>query len=124
MIIRLILALLLPCLVAFGVYYTRVAVTLGAQPLWADKALILGLIAGACLGLLLAMTKTALVLRMAGPLVLAAGAYFASHVGRTRFVASYADDVMAGQLWYFGAIIAFAFLFAALTAVGATRTSY
>lgn len=122
--IRIVLALILPVLVALGGYFFQVARGLGAHPIWADQIVIIGLAIGAGLGLLLALTNTGLLLRMAGPAVLAVGAYFASHVGKTRFAASYGDDVMAGQLWHYGALAACVFLFAALTALGATRPAH
>ena len=119
--IRIVLALILPVLVALGGYFFQVAKGLGAHPVWADQIVIIGLALGALVGLLLALSNVGLVLRMAGPAVLAGGAYFLSHVGKTRFAASYGDDAMAGQLWHYGAIAACVFLFAALTALGATR---
>jgi hypothetical protein len=122
--IRIVLALILPVLVAVGGYLLQAAKGLGAHPIWADQIVIIGLAVGAAFGLLLAMSSVGLLLRMAGPAVLAVGAYFLSHVGKTRFAASYGDDALAGQLWHYGALAACVFLFAALTALGATRTEH
>lgn len=122
--IRIVLALILPVLVAVGAYMAQATRALGAHPIWAEQIIIIGVAVGAAFGLLLALTRVGLVLRMSGPLVLAGGAYFVSYVGKTRFAASYGDDALAGQLWHYGALAACVFLFAALAALGATRPEH
>lgn len=73
---------------------------LGAHPFWADfTAPALGLIVGA-LGYAVALWRyrTGLVL---AALVLA-GAVAAAHFGKQVFVASFADNALAGDFWFFG----------------------
>ncbi|WP_424970950.1 hypothetical protein [Dinoroseobacter sp. S76] len=75
--------------------------TLGAHPFWATQVLWIG----APIGLLLALLATLRGhgrLGLLGGIALSAAAYGTATYGRIAFAASYAEDALAGQLWYFG----------------------
>jgi len=100
----LIAALLMAALIALDI-----ARPLGAHPWWSQKTLLIG----APLGLILA-TLAGLNLR---PLPLAVTfAIATTKYGQTQFAASYAEDQLAGKLWYVGWIATGATLTATLTA--------
>ncbi|SMP28603.1 hypothetical protein [Shimia sagamensis] len=106
----LIAALLMGALIALDV-----ARPLGAHPWWSQKTLLIG----APLGLILA-TLTSLKLRPI-PLTITfaitiALAFATAKHGQAQFAASYAEDQLAGKLWYFGWIATGATLAATLTA--------
>ena len=83
--------------------------SLGAHPFWAIKIAWIG----APVGLLLAFLTRALewrwVTRIFIFLVLLAIAGTAAHLGRLQFAASFAENTLAGQVWYFGWIASAAF---------------
>ena len=93
-----------------------VSKALGAHPFWDVQIALIGAPIGA-------VAATLLPARWAFA-VIAALATFSSyglaHYGKTRFAASYAEDALAGQLWYFGWIGVAAF--AALAVGLAFRT--
>ncbi len=107
----LIAALLMGALIALDI-----ARPLGAHPWWSQNTLLIG----APLGLILA-TLSGLKLRPL-PLTLTfaittALAFATAKYGQTQFAASYAEDALAGKLWYFGWIATGAALTAAFTAL-------
>lgn len=89
---------------------------LGAHPFWDTKIAWIGAPIGALLGLVLPR-KTRTILGLA---LLTAAALGLAHYGKTQFAASYAEDRLAGQFWYFG-WIATAALFTATLATLARR---
>ena len=110
---------LLPVLIAAILMAALIALDpakpLGAHPWWSQRTLLLG----APLGLIVAMLA-GIKLRPQ-PLIITfaiatALAFATATFGHTRFAASYAEDQVAGQLWYFGWIATGACLAAALTA--------
>ncbi|MBO9478221.1 hypothetical protein J7382_11805 [Shimia sp. R11_0] len=112
---------LLPALIAAILMAIFIALdtgrSLGAHPWWSQKTLLIG----APIGLLLA-TLAGFKLRPM-PLTIATmlGAILAfatAKYGQTQFAASYAEDQLAGQLWYLGWVAT-----GALTAAGLTSAA-
>jgi hypothetical protein len=109
--------LLLLLVAASLAYATHLTQKLGAHPWWADKVIWIGLPVG------FAMAATAWKLRLPRPwritsfAVLAFVAFAVAHTGKARFAASYAEDMFAGQMWYFGWIGACTMTFAALASL-------
>lgn len=98
---RIILPIVLTAIVMSGLIALDIARPLGAHPWWSQKTLMIGapmgVIAGALLGYLIGPAR-ALFLAL-GLLVLA---FATAKYGQTQFAASYAEDALAGKLWYFG----------------------
>ncbi len=84
---------------------------MGAHPWWSQKTLLFGAPIGLILATLLARVSVP-VTRLAVAVVLTTLAFGVAKYGQTQFAASYAEDALAGKLWYFGWI-----------AVGATAAS-
>ncbi|MBO6898614.1 MAG: hypothetical protein JJ868_14675 [Shimia sp.] len=104
-------ALLMAALVALDI-----ARPLGAHPWWSQKTLLIaapiGLILATLAGLKLRPIPLAITFAIATALAFATAKY-----GQTQFAASYAEDQLAGKLWYFGWIATGATLTALLTAL-------
>jgi hypothetical protein len=79
---------------------------------------------GLGLGLLLAAILWGLRLpkpwRLISLTVVALAAYATANIGKTRFAASYAEDALAGQMWYFGWIATCTFTLALLATLAWT----
>lgn len=107
--------------ILIGLAYFGLSRYLGAHPVWAVKIGYIGAGFGVVIyslfwvwrGSWLAKFFTYAIL-----LVIAAGA---AYFGKARFVASFAEDVMAGRLWYFGWIAAVGFAFALIMHVLSAR---
>ena len=88
---------------------------LGAHPFWSLKIAWIGVPIGLFLALLLRrLGWVKRVVGFAGLLIVAA---CAAHFGRLRFAASFAEDQLAGQFWFFGWIGVAIFLTATLAAL-------
>lgn len=98
-------------------YVTGLPQILGAHPWWADKVILLGL----PIGIGLATTAWALGIsrrmRLMGFALLTLTAFGVAHSGKLQFAASYAEDMLAGQAWYFGWIATCALAAATLASV-------
>lgn len=98
-------------------YVTGLPQILGAHPWWADKVIVLGV----PIGIGLATTAWALRIsrpaRLIGFSLLTLAAFGIAHSGKLRFAASYAEDMLAGQAWYFGWIATCALAAATLASV-------
>lgn len=88
----------------FVLYATGAPLALGAHPLWAVQVIWIGGTLGCGLGIL-AASRPSWTARVIG-LALTLGGYSAAMIGKMRFAASYAEDALAGQMWYFGWIAA------------------
>ncbi|WP_130403112.1 hypothetical protein [Thalassococcus sp. S3] len=75
---------------------------LGAHPFWAGQVLWVGAPLGVVLAFALWITPLSALVRTISLGVLTLCAMALAHLGKTRFVASYAEDVLAGQIWYLG----------------------
>ena len=87
-------------LAAFAIYLTDAPAFLGAHPTWA--ATVIGI--GAPLGVFgfIALVRTNRHILLGLSIVGLIVAYMAVVYGKSRFAASFGDDVLAGKMWYFG----------------------
>lgn len=76
--------------------------SLGAHPFWSTQIALIGAPVGALLALILRYATRFQWSSALAALVLTGMALAMATMGKTRFAASYAEDVQAGQLWYFG----------------------
>ena len=82
---------------------------LGAHPFWQQSVGLIGAIAGGMSAFFLRRVNVAGAIPAVTAGVLTATSFGTAHVGKTRFAASFAEDAMAGQVWYFGWIATAAF---------------
>ena len=75
-----------------------VAQHLGAHPGWAITVALIG----APLGALAAMFLPARIWLAAGAALTSTAAFIAADWGKMRFIASVAEDALAGQVWFIG----------------------
>ncbi len=118
--LRFIGALVVAIAIPVGLALAGVSLRLGAHPWWDVRTAVIGGIAGAVVSLVL--LRVPLLWRGCLGLVGLTGSGFLAWTGKTRFAASYAEDVVAGQYWYFGWIgvaAGLSVLIAALLAPGA-----
>lgn len=114
--------LALPILGALLAYAIGLTQILGAHPWWADKVILIGLFLGLLLSTTLWGLRVSKFVRLLGLTVLAFVAYATAYTGKAQFAASYAEDALAGQMWYFGWIATCTFALAILaTAAWPTR---
>jgi hypothetical protein len=74
----------------------------GAHPWWSQKVILIGLLPGLAIAAALSLTGLRKPGRVGLVAVGTAVAVAITIVGKTRFAASYAEDALAGQMWYFG----------------------
>ncbi len=89
---------------------------LGAHPWWSQKTLLIG----APIGLIIAAIAARSFGAKSCLLVFSLLVFIAVSIakfGQTQFAASYAEDVLAGKLWYYGWIIVGVTFTAAITAL-------
>ncbi len=115
----LILALVITVLVAALAALTGLTEWLQAHPWWAQQVVWIGAPIGIGAGLALWALRAPRWLRLGLPLALLVGAFALARYGHDAFAASFAEDRLAGRLWYFG-WIATAAAFAA-TLIGAAH---
>lgn len=101
-------------LVAAG--YLGIGQALGAHPFWAIKVVWIGVGIGAVLFGLSRFWTTSGLVKLSIALVLLAGSAGVTMLGKARFAASYAEDFVAGRMWFLGwmALVAATFLVLAL----------
>ncbi|MEO9824309.1 MAG: hypothetical protein ABJF50_07840 [Paracoccaceae bacterium] len=90
---------------------------LGAHPFWDTQVALIGVPIGLILAFALRALKWRWSTRLLTFLVLLTIAGTAAHQGRLEFAASYAENKLAGQLWYFGWIASMSFATATLAAI-------
>jgi hypothetical protein len=94
--------------------YAELPALLGAHPWWAGKVVWYGAAPGFALALGLWWLHVPRVARFVLTVALLGVAFALASLGKTRFAASYAEDVFAGQLWFFGWIGVSAFATSAI----------
>lgn len=90
------LALIVPVALA----WIGVSRSLGAHPFWDIKTAVIGAPVGCVLGL--ALMRLGPAARLTAGLAMLGLAATIARYGKTQFAASYAEDALAGKLWYFG----------------------
>ncbi len=110
------LPLILAVLTIAVLTYGDVAKSLGAHPWWSQKTLMIGTPIGLILAALASLKITALPRTILFTLFTLA-AFGIAKYGQTQFAASYAEDALAGSLWYFGWIATGTMLSAGLFSV-------
>lgn len=83
--------------IAYGFDLAKLA---GAHPFWSKQVVIIGAPIGLILGLI--VIRLPYTVRSGAFLVLTILSGLVSYWGKTAFAASYAENVLAGQAWYFG----------------------
>lgn len=106
----------LPIFGALLAYALGLTLALGAHPWWADSIILIGLGLGLLLSVVLWGLRLSKPVRLTILTALSLAAYATAYVGKTRFAASYAEDALAGQMWYFGWIATCTFVLALLAA--------
>lgn len=76
--------------------------SLGAHPVWSTQIALIGAPIGAILAIILRFATRFRWTSALAASVLTGMAFAMATMGKSRFAASYAEDVQAGQLWYFG----------------------
>ncbi|MBL4766966.1 MAG: hypothetical protein JKY94_04525 [Rhodobacteraceae bacterium] len=94
--------LVLPLIGALAAYAVGLTLTLGAHPWWAGKVILFGFGFGLLLAAALWGLRLSKLIRLISLTVLTLAAFSTATIGKTRFAASYAEDVLGGQMWYFG----------------------
>jgi len=107
------IALILPILLA----WLGLSRALGAHPFWEVQTIAIGAPIGVALGFAMQWGGLNLKVRLITLVALLLGAMAVATYGKAEFVASYADDRLAGQLWFFGWIAVGVFTSATLFAV-------
>ena len=98
--------------------------TLGAHPFWSISVAWIGVPVGLVLAILVKRMGLAWVYRVLAFLALAIAAYAVAVTGKERFAASFAEDTMAGRMWYFGWIAICGFVAALVAALFSPTRSH
>lgn len=99
---HIILATALTALIALIAGITGIATQLGAHPWWASQVVMIGAPIGIVLGLALWALRLNRVLRLCIAVIALAAAFGVAKYGQIGFANSYAEDQLAGKLWYMG----------------------
>ena len=120
------LPLIVAALAIAVLIYGDVAKSLGAHPWWSQKSLLIGAPIGLILAALSSLKIRALPRTFLFTLFTLT-AFGIAKYGQTQFAASYAEDALAGKLWYFGWIItgamAAAAIFSLVQMIGTDRAA-
>lgn len=81
-------------------YLFEVTTLAGAHPQWTGQLFVSGAAIGTLLALVL--TQFAFVPRTILLSLVVIGAYVTADYGKSRFAASFAEDAIAGQMWFYG----------------------
>jgi len=100
--------------VLVGLAYLGLTTALGAHPFWAVKIAYIGVGFGVVIYSLFWVWQGSWLAKMISFILLLAVSGGITTFGKTRFAASFAEDAMAGRLWYFGWIAVIGFAFALL----------
>lgn len=109
--------ILLTVLASLLVSSTGLTQTLGAHPWWARSVVWLGLPFGLAIAWLIRFFGFRYRWRVIGTALFGAAAFIIATLGKSRFAASYAEDVLAGQFWHLGWVATCAFSVAFLTSL-------
>lgn len=109
-----IMLLALPLFGALFAYVSGLTLALGAHPWWAGKVIWIGLGLGLLLSAMLWGLQFSKTVGLISLTLLTFAAFAMAYIGKSRFAASYAEDAVAGQMWFFGWIATCAFALAIL----------
>ncbi|NQZ73608.1 MAG: hypothetical protein HRT60_11105 [Dinoroseobacter sp.] len=98
-------AIALPLIAASIAVMIALPAQFGAHPQWTASVLLIGAPAGIFLGYFFFAMRLPKVLRVIFSLAIAGAAYYLARDGQKAFIASFSEDKIAGQLWFFGWII-------------------
>jgi hypothetical protein len=118
---HIILATALTAILAVIAASTGIATQLGAHPWWAGQVVMVGAPIGIVLGLALWGLRLNRVLRLSLAVIALAAAFGVAKYGQTGFANSYAEDQLAGKLWFMGWIATSAAVSLLLMARAQTR---
>ena len=99
-------AIALPLLAASLAVVLGLTQRFGAHPQWAETVLLIGAPGGLALGYMLYSVGLPRPLRVVFAAAAAGTAFYLAREGQAAFAASFAEDQVAGQLWFFGWIAA------------------
>jgi hypothetical protein len=99
---HIILALGITLIAALIAAITDLPVKFGAHPWWAQTVILIGAPIGMLLGSLLWAVRVRRAVRIAVGALGFAAAFAVAKYGQIGFANSYAEDQLAGKLWYFG----------------------
>ncbi len=99
---RYLTALLATVFCAALAYATNLPHLLGAHPWWSQSVILIGLPIGVILAGIFARTGVGHLTQLLITTGLAGLSFGIATWGKARFAASYAEDVLAGQMWYVG----------------------
>ena len=91
-------AILVPLLLA----YFKVTILLGAHPWWSFSIALIGVPIGLIISTIAIKTRMGRWIAVTVSLVLLMVAGIIAHLGKATFVASYAENGVAGRFWYYG----------------------
>lgn len=97
------------------------SVTLGAHPFWGMKIAYFAIAAGVLMSTLATLAGQRSQLQLVTFATLLVISIAVTLYGKTQFAASYAEDDVAGKLWFFGWIAGLAASFSIITALIAIR---
>ena len=98
---NILIAAIAAVLVIFAAW-VGLSAAMGAHPFWHLKVALIGAPIGGVIALIVRSIVQRRGLAVAGAIFLLGAAYATSQFGKMRFVASYAEDAFAGQLWFSG----------------------
>lgn len=110
------LALPVSAALPYGAALLGLTREMGAHPFWAISVVAIGAPVGIALAFGLRALRAPRLVSVVSFVLLAVAAFAISHLGKTAFAASYAENALAGRAWYFGWIAAATFVTAALAA--------
>ena len=101
--------------------YSGASQALGAHPFWAVQIVWIGVGLGMVLFGLSRFWRVRQLVKLGVAVICLGLSWGVTSVGKTRFAASYAEDFVAGRMWYLGWIAFAAFAFAVLALPMARR---
>ena len=107
-------ATLLTALVVMGGAYLGLSRWLGAHPYWMVQVAWIGVAVGVVLAILCAALRVPTAIVAATSVVFLGLSLSAAKYGKLGFAASYGEDRLAGNFWYFGSMAVAAALFLAI----------
>lgn len=107
--------------ILIGLAHFGLTETLGAHPNWAVKVAYIGVGFGVVIYSMFWVWQGGWLARLLAFIGLTGVTSAVTILGKMRFVGSYGEDALGGQLWYFGWIAVIGFVFALLMHVLSAR---